>query len=70
MHHEPATEHGRCKRGRHDRHHQERGEITSPHGTAAFSVLLMQDLAIVPLLALVPIFSDTGALSSAVPLWK
>ena len=49
---------------------QERGEIASRHGSTAFAVLLMQDLAIVPLLALVPILSDTGALSSAVPLWK
>ncbi|MFZ0470799.1 MAG: cation:proton antiporter [Thiogranum sp.] len=49
---------------------QERGEITSRYGSTAFAVLLMQDLAIVPLLALVPILSDTGALSSAVPLWE
>lgn len=49
---------------------QERGEIASRHGTAAFAVLLMQDLAIVPLLALVPILSDTGALSAEVPLWE
>ncbi len=49
---------------------QERGEIASRHGSTAFAVLLMQDLAIVPLLALVPILSDTGALSSEVPLWE
>jgi glutathione-regulated potassium-efflux system protein KefB len=49
---------------------QERGEIASRYGTAAFAVLLMQDMAIVPLLALVPILSDTGALSAEVPLWK
>jgi glutathione-regulated potassium-efflux system protein KefB len=49
---------------------QERGEIASRHGSAAFSILLMQDLAIVPLLALVPILSVTGTLSSSVPLWK
>lgn len=49
---------------------QERGEVASRHGSAAFAVLLMQDLAIVPLLALVPILSDTGTLSSDVPLWK
>lgn len=40
---------------------QERGEIASRHGTTAFSVLLMQDMAIVPLLAIVPLMSDTGA---------
>jgi glutathione-regulated potassium-efflux system ancillary protein KefC len=49
---------------------QERGEIASRHGTTAFSILLMQDLAIVPLLAAVPIFSDTGRLSAEVPLWE
>jgi len=49
---------------------QERGEIASRHGSTAFAVLLMQDLAIVPLLALVPILSDTGTLSAEVPLWE
>ncbi|MCU7852195.1 MAG: cation:proton antiporter [Candidatus Thiodiazotropha sp. (ex Monitilora ramsayi)] len=48
----------------------ERGEIASRHGTTAFSILLMQDLAIVPLLAVVPILSDTGPLSAEVPLWE
>ena len=43
---------------------QERGEFASAHGTASFAVLLMQDLAVVPLLALVPILSDTGTLSA------
>ncbi|WP_316364980.1 cation:proton antiporter domain-containing protein [Candidatus Thiodiazotropha sp. CDECU1] len=49
---------------------QERGEIASPHGTTAFSILLMQDLAIVPLLALVPIFSETGGVSAEIPVWQ
>ncbi|MGD8309965.1 MAG: cation:proton antiporter [Chromatiales bacterium] len=49
---------------------QERGEFASPHGNACFAVLLMQDLAIVPLLALVPILSDKGTLSAEVPLWE
>ncbi|MBD3619033.1 MAG: cation:proton antiporter [Chromatiales bacterium] len=48
----------------------ERGEIASPHGKTAFSVLLMQDIAIVPLLAIVPIMSASGRLSSEVPLWQ
>jgi len=47
-----------------------RGETASPHGMAAFAVLLLQDLAVVPLLALVPILSERGALSSGVPLWQ
>ena len=49
---------------------QESGEINSRHGTATFSILLMQDLAIVPLLAIVPILSQTGQLSSEVPVWQ
>lgn len=49
---------------------QERGEIASKHGRVTFSILLMQDMAIVPLLALVPIMSVTGTLSSDVPLWE
>lgn len=48
----------------------ERGETASAHGTAAFSVLLMQDLAVVPLLAMVPVLSDHGTLSAAIPLWQ
>jgi glutathione-regulated potassium-efflux system protein KefB len=47
---------------------QERGEIASPHGQITFAILLMQDLAVVPLLALVPILGDTGALSADVPI--
>lgn len=39
-------------------------------GGTAFAVLLMQDLAIVPLLALVPILSDVGTRSREVPLWE
>lgn len=49
---------------------QERGEIASKHGNTAFSILLMQDLAIVPLLAIVPILATTGKLSAEVPLWE
>lgn len=43
---------------------QERGDITSRHGTTAFAILLMQDLAIVPLLAMVPLLSDRSAIAS------
>ncbi len=48
----------------------ERGEMASTYGQASFAVLLMQDLAIVPLLAAVPILADAGVLSADVPLWK
>ena len=36
---------------------EERGELTTRHGRAAFSVLLFQDLAAIPLIALVPLFA-------------
>jgi monovalent cation:proton antiporter-2 (CPA2) family protein len=37
---------------------EERGQMAAPHGRATFGILLLQDLAIVPLLALVPLLSD------------
>ena len=49
---------------------QDRGEIASPHGSAAFAVLLMQDLAIVPMLALIPVLAGSGAFSVSMPGWK
>ena len=49
---------------------KERGEIASRYGSSAFAVLLMQDLAVVPLLAIVPILSSGGTLSESVPLWE
>lgn len=36
----------------------EQKALTAQHGRAAFSVLLLQDLAVVPLLALVPLLAD------------
>lgn len=46
----------------------ERGEMNTPQGRNAFAILLMQDMAIVPLLALVPILSHEGRLSDSVPV--
>ena len=48
----------------------DRGELASPHGTAAFAILLMQDLAVVPLLAMVPLLSETAAITHGIPLWE
>jgi glutathione-regulated potassium-efflux system ancillary protein KefC/glutathione-regulated potassium-efflux system protein KefB len=39
----------------------ERKELTTPHGRAAFGVLLFQDLAVIPLIALVPLLAIEGA---------
>jgi len=47
----------------------ERGELPTEHGQNAFAILLMQDLAIVPLLALVPILAEEKDTVSDVPVW-
>ncbi|HKT34113.1 MAG TPA: cation:proton antiporter [Nitrospira sp.] len=36
-------------------------ELAEEHGRAAFAVLLFQDLTVVPLIALVPVFAGTGS---------
>ena len=41
---------------------EEKGEINTRHGRLAFSVLLFQDLAAIPLIALVPLFAAGGKL--------
>ena len=38
----------------------ERGELASKHGRSSFSVLLLQDLAVVPILILVSVFGKDG----------
>jgi len=49
---------------------QEKGEVATRYGQSSFAILLMQDLAIVPLLAMVPIIADKGTLSSSHPIWQ
>jgi len=49
---------------------QEKGELYSPMGKSSFSILLMQDLAVVPLLALVPILAETGNLTDGHAMWQ
>ncbi|MCR9218782.1 MAG: monovalent cation:proton antiporter-2 (CPA2) family protein [Alphaproteobacteria bacterium] len=46
---------------------RERGDLNTPYGTRAFSILLFQDLAIVPLLALVPLLAVGSG--GAAPDW-
>jgi CPA2 family monovalent cation:H+ antiporter-2 len=47
----------------------ERRELATAHGRIAFSVLLFQDLAVVPLLTLVPLLGQSGrAIGSAIGL--
>jgi glutathione-regulated potassium-efflux system protein KefB len=43
----------------------ERGQLPARHGRLAFSVLLFQDLSVIPLLALLPVLSDSGGQTSA-----
>src|SRR6266850_5388389 len=38
----------------------ERKQLTTRHGREAFAVLLFQDLSVIPLLALLPLLSDSG----------
>ncbi len=40
---------------------KDRGELNAPYGTRAFPVLLMQDLAVVPLLAAIPFAASAAA---------
>ncbi|MEQ1615406.1 MAG: cation:proton antiporter [Hyphomicrobiaceae bacterium] len=46
---------------------EEKGELTARHGRAAFSVLLFQDLAAIPLIALAPLFAVT-LIANRVPM--
>lgn len=46
----------------------ERGEVQQPHGQKAFAILLLQDLAIVPLLALVALLSPNDS-AGGDPVW-
>jgi len=47
---------------------RDRGEVSSRHGTTAFGVLLMQDLAVVPIMALVPLLAGGDALAPGLPI--
>ncbi len=48
----------------------ERGELSEEHGRTIFSVLMAQDLWIVPVMALVPILAHTTAQADTIPLWE
>src|SRR6056297_3504821 len=38
----------------------EKKQLTAPYGRAAFGILLLQDIAVIPLLALIPLFAVSG----------
>ncbi|MEA3640829.1 MAG: cation:proton antiporter [Lamprobacter sp.] len=48
----------------------DKGEIATPRGQTAFAVLLMQDIAVVPMLALLPLAAASGASLPGPPLWE
>lgn len=48
---------------------EERGETGHTHGRLAFSVLLLQDIAVVPLLTLVPLLGG-GLVEDGPPFWQ
>lgn len=45
----------------------ERKELQSPHGRLGFAILLLQDVAAIPILALVPLLAVTDVAGNAVP---
>ena len=47
---------------------EEKHELTTRHGRLAFSVLLFQDLAAIPLIAVVPLLADGATAESAITL--
>jgi len=49
----------------------EKRELGAPHGRAAFGILLFQDLAVIPMLALLPLLAPAGAAGpEAPPAWR
>jgi len=48
---------------------QEKGKLNTEHGKSAFAILLLQDLAVVPLLAVLPLISSHQE-SSSTPWWE
>ncbi|MEO1658462.1 MAG: monovalent cation:proton antiporter-2 (CPA2) family protein [Pseudomonadota bacterium] len=46
----------------------ERGELNTPYGTKAFSILLFQDIAVIPLLAAIPFVAATSQSGQGLPI--
>ena len=47
----------------------ERKELQTPHGRLGFAILLFQDVAAIPILALVPLLAVSHAADSTTPTW-
>ncbi len=48
---------------------EERSDLSTPYGRTSFAILLFQDLAIVPLLAILPLLAPVGGDVEQVTLW-
>ncbi|MGE0483087.1 MAG: monovalent cation:proton antiporter-2 (CPA2) family protein [Gammaproteobacteria bacterium] len=46
----------------------EKGELSAHHGRASFAILLFQDIAVIPLLAVVPLLASSTAMDDVDPL--
>ena len=42
---------------------KDRGETDSPHGRISLGILIFQDIAIVPMIAIIPVLANTGSIS-------
>lgn len=47
----------------------EKHQLATRHGRAAFAILLFQDVAVIPILAIIPILGVQDAVSSGTPVW-
>ncbi|HZF25283.1 MAG TPA: cation:proton antiporter, partial [Steroidobacteraceae bacterium] len=47
----------------------ERNQLRAHHGRAAFGILLFQDIAVMPVIALLPLLGANGETTSSSPLW-
>jgi glutathione-regulated potassium-efflux system protein KefB len=47
----------------------ERKELTTTHGRLAFSILLFQDIIVIPLLAVIPLLGEARAAARSTPDW-
>jgi len=47
----------------------EKNQLSARHGRQAFAILLFQDLAVIPLLALMPLLATSGSAEHDIPSW-
>jgi monovalent cation:proton antiporter-2 (CPA2) family protein len=47
----------------------ERGELTTRHGRSSFAILLFQDIAVIPMLALIPLLGKGEGIPSGAQAW-